>query len=310
MADRVERLTNLLALLLETREPLTLDVIASELGGQYPDGHDARRAAFERDKTVLRDIGVEISTETLTGDRAGQMGYWVIRREMEIPDLGLDDEELRALQLALAATRPGSESGRDAHWKLGAGVDDGPVFVAMSVPTSDALPVLRGALTERRAVGFSYGGVDRVVEPWGLLLRDGFWYLVGHDRSRGDRRTFRVDRISEGRIEVLEESIEVPEGFDVRTALPEDPMMLGADQHSVRSARIVIDRFRASTAVRELGPDRVLAHHDDDSVEVSVPFASLDALVSWVLGFLEHAVVLEPDDVRDEVIRRLRVVAS
>ena len=87
-------------------------------------------------------------------------------------------------------------------------------------------------------------------------------------------------------------------------------MLLGADQHSVRSARLAIDRFRASTAVRELGPDRVLAHHDDDSVEVSVPFASLDALVSWVLGFLEHAVVLEPDDVRDEVIRRLRAVAS
>jgi len=29
-----------------------------------------------------------------------------------------------------------------------------------------------------------------------------------------------------------------------------------------------------------------------------------------VLGFLEHAVVLEPDDVRDEVVRRLRAVAS
>ena len=69
MADRVERLTNLLALLLETREPLTLDVIAAELGGQYPDGHDARRASFERDKAALRDIGIEISSETLTGDR-------------------------------------------------------------------------------------------------------------------------------------------------------------------------------------------------------------------------------------------------
>ena len=37
MADRVERLTNLLALLLETREPLSLVEIAGELVGQYPD---------------------------------------------------------------------------------------------------------------------------------------------------------------------------------------------------------------------------------------------------------------------------------
>ena len=36
MADRVERLTNLLALLLETSEPLSLVEIAAELDGQYP----------------------------------------------------------------------------------------------------------------------------------------------------------------------------------------------------------------------------------------------------------------------------------
>ena len=149
-----------------------------------------------------------------------------------------------------------------------------------------------------------------MVEPWGILLRDGFWYLVGHDRSRGDRRTFRVDRIGDGRLTVLDETVVVPSDFDIRSALPADPMMLGADQHSVRTARVSIGRQRAFSAVRELGVDRVLARHDDGSVEVAVPFANLDALVSWVLGFLEHAVVLEPEDVRDEVVRRLRAVAS
>ena len=48
MAERVERLTNLLALLLETPEPLSLVQIAGELEGQYPDGQTARRAAFGR----------------------------------------------------------------------------------------------------------------------------------------------------------------------------------------------------------------------------------------------------------------------
>ena len=57
MTERVERLTNLLALLLETPEPLTLVQITSELGGQYPDSERARRAAFERDKAALRDLG-------------------------------------------------------------------------------------------------------------------------------------------------------------------------------------------------------------------------------------------------------------
>ncbi|MGB0148457.1 MAG: hypothetical protein ACPF97_06200, partial [Ilumatobacteraceae bacterium] len=49
MADRVERLTNLLALLLETRRPLTLHEIASELEGQYPDAGQARHVGNEGD---------------------------------------------------------------------------------------------------------------------------------------------------------------------------------------------------------------------------------------------------------------------
>ena len=56
--DRVERLTNLLALLLETSRPLTLVEIAGEMGGQYPARKQTLRAAFERDKAALREIGV------------------------------------------------------------------------------------------------------------------------------------------------------------------------------------------------------------------------------------------------------------
>ena len=142
------------------------------------------------------------------------------------------------------------------------------------------------------------------------MPEDGFWCLAARGRPRGDGRTVRVSRIGGGGVTVLDEAVVAPSDFDIRSALPADPMMLGADQHSVRSARVSIGRQRAFSAVRELGHDRVLARNEDGSVEVAVPFANLDALVSWVLGFLEHAVVLEPDDVRDEVVRRLRAVAS
>ena len=54
MVDRIERLTNLLALLLETTRPLSLVEIGGDLDGQYPDGDKARRASFERDKAALR----------------------------------------------------------------------------------------------------------------------------------------------------------------------------------------------------------------------------------------------------------------
>ncbi len=62
MADPLERLTNLVALLLETRQPLTLEQIADALAGQYPEGAAARHGAFERDKAMLREGGVPLET--------------------------------------------------------------------------------------------------------------------------------------------------------------------------------------------------------------------------------------------------------
>ena len=112
MTDQLERTTNLLALLLETRVPLTLDEIVHQLGEQYPVGHAARRGAFERDKGLLRDIGVPIEMEVLGGTRAGQTAYRVDRDRYELGDLDLADDERRALQVAVAAARttgPSSE---------------------------------------------------------------------------------------------------------------------------------------------------------------------------------------------------------
>ncbi|MEY2975189.1 MAG: putative proteasome accessory factor [Actinomycetota bacterium] len=307
--DRVERLTNLLALLLETREPLTLVQIAGELAGQYPDAAQARRAAFERDKAALREIGVVISTETLSGDRAGEMAYRVRREDFELPDLGLEPDEVRALQVALAATRPDSPAGEEALWKLGGHVNGQGGPVRVHLPELDVLPSLRTAVARRAVLSFGYAGSVRRLQPWGLVLRDGFWYLVGHDIDRGERRTFRVDRVEGSPTLDGEGRFERPPDLDLRTALPADPMMLGADHHRVRTARILVAPRRAVAVERELGAERVLARHDDGSIEVAVPYANLGALRSWVIGLLEDAVVLEPDDLRDHIIEWLQEVA-
>jgi len=305
VADRVERLTNLLALLLETREPLSLQQVASEMDGQYPESQVARRAAFERDKAALRDIGVPIDQEiVLGGPYAGQTRYWIDRERYELRGLQLDEDEARALQVAMAATRPGSTSGQEALWKLGAGLLDRSAPISAVLPDLPALPVLRDAVSRRTSVGFDYRDVRRTVDPWGLLLRDGFWYLVGFDHARGERRTFRIDRVA-SEIEVLDgRTFERPEGFDPRDAMPTDPKLIGAND-TAPDARVRIESARAAAAVAELGEHRVAARHDDGSVDVDVPCGNLAAFRSWLLGFLEHAEVLSPPDVREHVIEWL-----
>lgn len=68
MATKAERLTNLVAALLDVGRPMPLRQIVEEVDG-YPPAFDSARVQFERDKKELRDDNIEIEM-TGTGDDA------------------------------------------------------------------------------------------------------------------------------------------------------------------------------------------------------------------------------------------------
>src|SRR3990170_7263478 len=122
MADRLERLTNLIAALLDTRRPLTLEEIAERVPG-YPADPATRRRQFERDKATLRDIGVPISLEALY-PFDNETGYRIHRHDYELPALDLTPDERVALHLAVTAVGLDGGEGRHALWKLGGAEGD------------------------------------------------------------------------------------------------------------------------------------------------------------------------------------------
>ena len=244
-----------------------------------------------------------IETTVMTGHQAGASGYRIDRARYELADLHLEPDEMRALQVAVAAVRP--TQGREALWKLGLdtieGEAAGDVAVTAAVPELPGLPALRDASSRRCAVGFRYRDKDRRLDPYGLLLRTGFWYVVGRDHTHDELRTYRVDRI-EGAVTVLDDAtFERPAGYDLRTAFPFDPKELGSGGPDA-VAVVRVDGVRAGGVARELGPERVLARHADGSIDVAVPCANVPAFRSWVLGLLDHAVVLSPPDIRAAVV--------
>lgn len=312
--DRVERLTNLLALLLETSEPLSLVQIADELAGQYPSSESARRGAFERDKAGLRAIGVPLESEIMSGGaHPGQTRYRIDRRAFELADLDLTAEEMRALQVAVATVHTGSTAGRHAIWKLGGSLDDDRPPVSAAIPERPELPTIRTAVASRAPIRFDYRGEPRQLDPWGLLLRGGFWYVIGHDHDRGERRTFRVDRFDGGAdgIELGDAgSFERPESFDPRSAFPADPKQIGHAPDDGVAAQVRIDAVRAVAVEREVGTDHVVERGADGSIVVTVPASNLPAFRSWVLGLLDHAEVVGPPAVRSHIIDWLTSVVA
>jgi predicted DNA-binding transcriptional regulator YafY len=305
MVDALERVTNLVALLMSTRVPITLDQIAGELSGQYPAGEAALRGAFERDKALLREIGVPLETEVLGGSDAGRTAYRIDRARYELTDLALAPDERAALQLAVAAARLA-----DAQFgllKLGGDRSSLPVVVA-NIPELEALPALREATAARAEVSFGYHGSVRRLQPYTLLLRQRFWYVIGHDVDRDEVRTYRVDRFDDDPVIGQPGAFQRPTGFDPRQAFPVDPKLLG-DEPTAR-AEVWVAAARAEAVERELGDAAVRERRDDGSIVIEVPCASEEAFRSWLFGLGVHAEVLAPVELRAAVVDWLRALAG
>lgn len=310
--DALERLTNLVALLLETRQPLTLEQIADELDGQYPDGGVARRSTFERDKALLRAEGVPLRQKVLSGTAAGQTAYWIDRADFELGDVDLSSDERQALQLALATVHLGASWGREAWWKLERVDDemlDARVPVAATLPAHEALPVLHGAVRDRSEIRFDYRGRQRHVQPYGLLARDGHWYVVGLDVEVGERRSFRLDRFDTTEVRCGSPgAFERPPGLRPADAFPADARLVGEVGAGPVVARVLIDPPRAAVLAAEGTAGDIVERRSDGSVVFDVPCVNRSAFRSWLFDFGAAAQVLHPEEIRDEVIGWLQAL--
>src|SRR5438445_7572682 len=186
MADRLERLLNLTAALLNASRPLTSADIGVQVPG-YPEFEDKTtfRRAFERDKESLREMGIPILTMELPGRDPPEQGYVIRGEDYALRDPGLDPEELAAVHLATAAVRLEGLPGTAAIWKLGGAPEAGPGTAVAALPTIPQLVPLFRAVADRAAVTFDYRGEQRTVNPYRLSFSRGHWYLDGWDHGRG-----------------------------------------------------------------------------------------------------------------------------
>jgi proteasome accessory factor B len=305
VTDRLERLTNLVATLLDTRRSLTLEEIVEVVPG-YPDDKVSYRRQFERDKETLRGIGIPVRLESLDG-LGPEQGYRIPPEEYYLPSLDLTPDEQAALHVAVTAVRlEGGPAPTEALWKLG-GREGEAAHALAALPTVPALPALFDAYRTRSTVTFSYRGAARHVDPWGILFRRGHWYVVGHDHDRGERRSFRVDRI-DGDVDAGPPgAFEPPARLEPGAVLGDEPWRYG--EEDVVVARVLVDASRAAAVIEQVGEPAVGERRADGSVVIELPITNTAAFRSFVLDLLDAAEVVGPPELRAEMVAWLDRIA-
>ncbi len=300
-----ERLLNLLAELLHTSVPLTIEEIRSRVAGyEGYTNDDSFRQTFERDKRDLKSLGAVIETSQIEHGDAGQVGYIVRHRDSFLPDPGLTSDELAALQIAIETIRVNGDAFEGLRSLGGRELEQVDGAIDVELPATPHLGTLFGALTEHRVVRFRYHDEERVVHPFRVECVRGEWYLGGHDELRGAHRTFRIDRI-QGAIDAGE-----PGGFtppDERPPLQLDPWRLGDGEVT---ARVRFDAGHVLRARTVIGGDAVWTPEPDGSAVVEMAVSNTDAFRSLVLDFLDHAEVLDPPELRDDLVDWVRATLA
>jgi predicted DNA-binding transcriptional regulator YafY len=162
------------------------------------------------------------------------------------------------------------------------------------------LEKLRRAAREHRQVDMGYQGTSkaeatqRQVDPYALVHRSGWWYLVGYCHLRNAPRTFRVDRIQS--LELLDQTFPAPDDFDVYAYLERE----FADQPAIH-AKLRFTPEGAYLAKGNIVPWESLEENPDGGVDVVLSAPDLTWLASMTLSFANWVTVLDPPELREMV---------
>ncbi|MFE9192563.1 helix-turn-helix transcriptional regulator [Micromonospora sp. NPDC007208] len=306
---RASRLISLL-LLLQARGSMTASELAREL--------EVSERTVYRDVLALSAAGVPVYA-----DRGRAGGYRLLggyrtrltgltRDEAEalflagLPgpagEMGLADAVASAELKVLAALPPAL---RDAPARAGQRFHlDVPGWFRETAPPL-WLPELARAVWADRVVELRYRRGDREVtrrvQPYGLVLKSGVWYLVG--RVGGDVRTYRVDRVTG--VEVGDEHFDRDEGFDLAGHWREQAgsflrTMLGAEV-AVRLSPAGLRQLRRLVDAPFVYDEMLAAASPPDGqgwVVARLPVESVQVAYHQLLGLGPEVEVLGPPELR------------
>lgn len=304
MSAVIERLINLLAYLVDSPRPVTAEQVRNTVAGYGNLSDQAFRRKFERDKANLRDLGIELEMEA-TDAWEVEWGYVVPETNFRTVEPGLTDEERTALALAVHMVRSGGwPEGANGLRKLGgARLADARTPVGADLGLgSEQLGLVFQAVLERRRLRFMYRGRSRILNTYAMRHQRGRWYFAGGDPEHADRvRTYRLDRADQLELVGEPDAFPRPEGYGARDILSSLPWEQPAPEISRLECDAVIawwveDRFPGSKVVDRTGSGGTI---------LDVPYTSRNSFLDAVLQLDDGAVILEPAELRAEMVRRL-----
>lgn len=251
----------------------------------------------------------------------GRYGAYQLMPGFKLPPLMLNEEEAMALTLGLLTVRrtdlalyaPAVEGAlakveRVLPVALRKRVQAVQEAVRLHLPppreapTQDAVVMLSAAVLEQQRVVVRHRSAqgletERQYDPYGLVYREGRWYVVGYCHLRAAQRVFRLDRIQQ--VALHGEAFTRPVGFDPLAAV----LRTLAEQPGTWLARVTL-KTTIEQARQALPAEMATLEDTPEGVEVRVSVEDLEWMARFLINLRLPFVVREPEALR-QTLRRL-----
>lgn len=191
---------------------------------------------------------------------------------------------------------------------------DAPAWFA-EAESLDQLPQVAAAVWSQRPIRMHYdsrrGASERRVDPLGIVLKGGAWYLVARDRA--DIRTFRVSRLKV--LDLGEDSFAYPDGFDLETHWAESTRRYEEGLHPNRA--VIRLSPRGLAMLSEVLPPYVTAGAKVSDTadaqgwrQVALSVGAYDTAALELLRLGPQVEVLDPPELRAKIAALVRDLSA
>jgi len=330
--EKLIRQLSLISFLMAERRPVTASEIRQVVEGYSGMNEDAFARRFYADRAELESLGIQLSVDRPMEGLAEQESYSLPPGNFYLPSIEFSDAELAALQTALslldgefAYAEPLRLALQQISWGRPSPLrspDQSSIALGITASAgghelSQRLVKLDTAISRRKTVMFEYHTMERddvgerKVDPYQLLFQGGQFYLVGHSHERDDLRVFRLSRI---RAKVAyatkaEHDFQRPDDFDPRAYADRVPWQFG---DPVGEAEVLVGEriaWQIERHFRRYGRFEEPAAGADGRLFVT-DYSNARQLLSWVLGLGDHARLLGPGELVDELAERVELLEA
>ncbi len=330
--EKLIRQLSLISYLMAERRPVTAPEIRRDVEGYSAMNEDAFARRFYADRSELEALGIQLSVDKPVEGLAEQENYSLPPENFHLPAIEFTDAELAGLQTALslldgefAYAEPLRLALQQISWGRSnplqapeqRSIALGITASAGGHDLSQRLAKIETAIFRRKTIVFDYYTMQRdelgsrKVDPYQLLFQGGQFYLVGRAHEREDIRVFRLSRIR-GKVAYAskaEHDFQRPDEFDPRAYANRIQWQFG---EPVGTAEVRVGDKIGWQIERHFGRYGEMRPADDGSGDriFSTEYADARQLVAWVLGLGEHARLVGPPELAEELEKRLALLAE